>query len=276
MRPGENITSDVTDIYAYTLATLSDILTPTKSWQCPVNIHMECGKEDFTQNYNLPSEIVRVFFFVIFLSSERFIPQGEISQQSCASNSKLNYCQVLYLIIKTERPALCCRILFWGVSLLTKDALCIVLNDTFNYDNSVTPGYVEVLWGIDADRKVSVASVALVMSDLTQPRILSYVRPDITESWEFPGYVRPDITESWELSVMSDLTQPRIVGYVRPDITESWELSVMSDLTQRRILGYVRPDITESWDYAHQPTGVALLNHEGMFSMFIQFRFLFS
>jgi hypothetical protein len=41
----------------------------------------------------------------------------------------------------------------------------------------------------------------------------------------------------------------------------------MSDLTQPRILG---------WDYAHQPTGVALLNHEGMFSMFIQFHYLFS
>ncbi len=78
-------------------------------------------------------------------------------------------------------------------------------------------------WGIDADPKVSVASVALVMSDLTQPGILGYVRPDITESWEFPSYVRPDITESWELSVMSDLTQPRIVGYVRPDITKRWD-----------------------------------------------------
>ncbi len=97
--------------------------------------------------------------------------------------------------------------------------------------NPGAPAYVEVLWGIDADPKVLVALVSLVMSDLTQPRILGYVRPDITESWEVPGYVRPDITESWELSVMSDLTQPRILGYVRPDVTESWELSVMSDLT---------------------------------------------
>jgi hypothetical protein len=50
------------------------------------------------------------------------------------------------------------------------------------YDSAVPPGYVEVLWGIDANPKVSVALVALVMSDLTQPRILGYVRPDITES----------------------------------------------------------------------------------------------
>ncbi len=94
-----------------------------------------------------------------------------------------------------------------------------------------SPGYLEVLWGMDADPKVLVASVALVTSDLTQPRFLGYVRPDITVSWEFLGYVRPVITKSWELSVMSELTQPRILGCVRSDITESWEFSVMSDLT---------------------------------------------
>jgi hypothetical protein len=37
------------------------------------------------------------------------------------------------------------------------------------YGELMPPGYVEVLWGIDADPKVSVVSVALVVSDLTQP-----------------------------------------------------------------------------------------------------------
>jgi hypothetical protein len=114
-----------------------------------------------------------------------------------------------------------------------------------------TPGYVEVLWGIDADPKVSVASVALVMSDLTQPWLLGYVRPDITVSWEFIGYVRPDITESWEFlgCVRSDITEKfSTYGYVRSDITEKSRLRQVWHNRELRIVGYVRPDITESWE----------------------------
>jgi hypothetical protein len=101
--------------------------------------------------------------------------------------------------------------------------------------------YVEVLWGIDADPKVS---VALVISDLAQPRILSYVRHEIT--WKLRISQLCQVWHNWKL---------RTYSYVRSDATEnSWFCQTWHN-QKLRTPSYVRSDTTESWDKGHQPTG---------------------